>query len=153
MSLSEQIAKYVVEQYVRPARQAGARMIEVRAGEVHRGLGWKNRVTSVCTTLESQKFQRENNLHLFHTSGPASGRSTTVAFAYQLLDRADEMTPAKPARRSGEKLKALYGLCANTFKTLGGGENFLRRERNWGADAWERYEAEAAPRRAKRKDR
>ncbi len=37
---------------------------------------------------------------------------------------------------------ALYGLCAETFKALGGGEEYLRRERQWGPDVWERYEAE-----------
>jgi len=39
-------------------------------------------------------------------------------------------------------LMALYGLCAGTFEALGGGEEFLRREREWGPDVWERYEAE-----------
>ena len=31
---------------------------------------------------------------------------------------------------------------ADTFKAFGGGEEFLRRERQWGPDACERYEAE-----------
>jgi hypothetical protein len=36
----------------------------------------------------------------------------------------------------------LYGIFADGFKQLGGGEEYLRRERDWGPDAWERYEAE-----------
>jgi hypothetical protein len=142
VTLSNQIAKHVLENYVEPARKNGHGLIEVRAGEVHRALGWKNRVASVCTTLESQKFQRENHLFLCKTSGPASGRSTTVSFAYQILDP-DKPTP-KPQvnHKRGEKLMALYGLCAETFRDLGGGEEFLRREREWGPDTWEIYEQE-----------
>jgi hypothetical protein len=37
---------------------------------------------------------------------------------------------------------ALYGICAESFKALGGGEEYLRREREWGPDVWEQYEAE-----------
>jgi hypothetical protein len=47
------------------------------------------------------------------------------------------------AAPSGDGLMALYGICAETFKALGGGEEFLRREREWGPDAWERYETES----------
>jgi len=141
-SLSQQVAKYVRTNYVEPARQSGQTMVEIRAGEVHRALGWKNRVASVCTTLESQKFQRESGLSLFHTSGPASGRSTTVSFAYYLVDPTKTVTGPAPPKHRGEKLKALYGLGAKTFRDLGGGEEYLRREREWGPDAWEKYEIE-----------
>ena len=138
MSLSEQIANHVLSHYVEPARRTGQTMIEVQAGKVHRELGWKNRVASVCTTLESQKFQKENRLFLLHTSGPASGRSTTVSFAFGLLDPRKEVEAPRARKPQGEKLKALYGLCAETFRELGGGEEFLRREREWGPDAWEK---------------
>lgn len=142
MSLSEKIANHVLTHYVEPARRNGQTTIEVQAGKVHRELGWKNRVASVCTTLESQKFQKENHLFLLHTSGPASGRSTTVSFAFGVLDPNKDVEKPAPKTPKGEKLKALYGLCANTFQELGGGEAFLRREREWGPDAWEKYEAE-----------
>jgi hypothetical protein len=46
-------------------------------------------------------------------------------------------------------LRGLYGLCAETFKALGGGEEFLRREREWGPDVWEQYEAEEFERKNK----
>jgi len=138
MSLSEQIANHVLTHYVEPARRSGQTLIEVQAGKVHRELGWKNRVASVCTTLESQKFQKENHLFLVHVSGPASGRSTTVSFAFGLLDSQKEAEDSKPKTPKGEKLKALYGLCTKTFKQLGGGEEFLRQEREWGPDVWEK---------------
>ena len=94
-------------------------MIEVQAGKVHRDLGWKNRVASVCTTLESRKFQKENHLFLIRASGPASGRSTTVSFAFGVLDPRKDVEEPKPKPPQGEKLKALYGLCAKTFRGAG----------------------------------
>jgi hypothetical protein len=140
VSLSEKIAEHVITHYVEPARRTGQTMIEVQAGKVHRDLGWKNRVASVCTTLESQKFLKENHLFLLHVSGPASGRSTTVSFAYGVLDPRKEMEECTPKTPQGEKLKALYGLSSKAFGELGGGEEFLRREREWGPDVWEKLE-------------
>jgi len=144
MSLSQKIADHVSTRYVKPARQRNQTMIEVKAGDVHRALGLKNRVASVCTTLESQKFQREHSLFLFHSSGPASGRSTTVSFSYYVLDPDEKAEKKVPTSPRGEKLMALVGLGAKTFRALGGGEEFLRRERAWGPDVWEKYGAEKA---------
>jgi hypothetical protein len=148
MNLSAQISVHVLRHYIEPARRRGLSTVEVRAGDVHQELGLKNRVASVCTTLESQKFQRENHLSLLRAKGPNSGRSTTVTFAYQLLDPATLAEKPKPSIKSGQKLMALYGICAETFRELGGGEEYLRRERDWGPDAWERYEAEEKLRQA-----
>ena len=141
-SLSQQIAKHVREKYVVPTRDSGAEMVEINAGEVHRDLKLKNRVASVCTTLESQKFQKENGLFLFRTTGPVSGRSTTVSFLYYFDNPHRASGLQSSPKHRGEKLKALYGIGTKTFRELGGGEEFLRRERQWGPDAWERYEAE-----------
>lgn len=148
-SLSRKIAEHVLARYVEPARKGGQTTIEINAGEVHKALGLKNRVASVCTTLESLKFQRESRLFLSRTTGPISGRSTTVSFIYYLESPGRAAGRPKPAKRRGEKLKALYGISAKTFRELGGGEEFLRRERNWGPDAWERYEAEETERKRK----
>ncbi len=148
-SLSQQIAHHVLAKYVEPARKSRQTMIEVNAGEVHRALGLKNRVASVCTTLESQKFQKESRLFLFRTTGPESGRSTTVSFIYYLEEPGRTSEMSQHDKHRGEKLKALYGISAKTFRELGGGEEFLRRERDWGPDAWERYEAEEDERKRK----
>lgn len=144
MSLSEQIANHVLTHYVEPARRTGQTMIEVQAGKVHRDLGWKNRVASVCTTLESQKFQKENHLFLIRSSGPASGRSTTVSFAFGVLDPKKEVEEPKPKPvANGAGLMALYGILADTFQKRGGGEAYLKAERAaWGPDPWEKLALE-----------
>jgi hypothetical protein len=73
---------------------------------------------------------------------PSGGPSTTWQFVFRVLGEAEEAAPAAKAVPDGAGLMALYGLCAGTFEALGGGEEFLRREREWGPDVWERYEAE-----------
>lgn len=144
MRPTEQTKRHVIATYVEPARQKGEKTVHVRVGSVQKELGWINRTPSVFSTLLSREFQQEAGVQLIEKIGgpPSGGPSTTVQFVYQVLGERKEAISAENAvpKRSG--LRDLYGLCAETFKALGGGEEFLRKEREWGPDAWERYEAE-----------
>jgi hypothetical protein len=144
MKPTEQTKRHVIAKYVEPARTRGEKSIQVRVGNVQKELGWTNRTPSVYSTLSSKEFQREAGLELMEKiGGPASGGpSTTVQFVYRLAAEVEIEPRQKATVPNGEGLMALYGLCKETFKALGGGEEFLRREREWGPDAWERYEAE-----------
>jgi hypothetical protein len=144
MKPTEQTKKHVISTYVQPARQRGEKTIQVRVGNVQKELGWTNRTPSVFSTLASKDFQQEAGVELIEKIGgpPSGGPSTTVQFVYQVLGESEQGAPAAKAVPDGSGLTALYGLCAETFKALGGGEEFLRREREWGPDAWERYDAE-----------
>lgn len=139
--------RHVVEKYVRPARQRGEKTIQVRVGNVVKELGWTNRTPSVFSTLGSQSFQEEAGLELIDKRGgpPSGGPSTTWQFVYRVLDR--EPNPiSKPEKTipNGAGLMDLYGILADTFRELGGGEAYLESEREaWGPDPWERYEMEA----------
>jgi hypothetical protein len=148
MKPTEQTKKYVISTYVEPARQKGEKTIHVRVGNVQKELGWINRTPSVFSTLSSKEFLREAGLELIEKIGgpPSGGPSTTVQFVYQLLGEGAQTNPKAKVVSNGAGLRALYGLCAETFKALGGGEAFLRRERAWGPDVWERYEAETLER-------
>ena len=144
MKPTEQTRKHVISSYVQPARKKGEKTVQVRVGNVQRELGWTNRTPSVFSTLLSRDFQQEAGVQLIEKiGGPASGGpSTTVQFVYRILGETEQPVPGPVTVANGAGLRALYGLCAETFKSLGGGEEFLRRERVWGPDAWERYEAE-----------
>jgi hypothetical protein len=144
MKPTEQTKKHVISTYVQPARQRGEKTIQVRVGNVQKELGWTNRTPSVFSTLSSKDFQQEAGVELIEKRGgpPSGGPSTTVQFVYQVLGNASQTAPKAKTIPNGAGLRALYGLCAETFKALGGGEEFLRREREWGPDVWERYEAE-----------
>jgi hypothetical protein len=146
MNQSDQVRKFVIENYVAPARLIGARAVSVRVGDVHRAMKWDlKRVAQVCSALSTRKFLNSANVELIERKGPPSGQSTTVEFTFGLLQ--PEPGPREAQRNAklaseGISLKDLYGIFAEEFKALGGGEAFLKKERDWGPDAWERYEAE-----------
>lgn len=125
MSLNEEVQRYVKATYLDPARRRGESTIRIKAGDVHRDLHWVNRVPSVCTTLSSKKFQRETGLELVSKEGPPSGFGTRVEFTYRLHEQED--LRSQETRRS--RFEALYGKLADAFRDFGGGENFLRNEK------------------------
>lgn len=126
MGLNEEVQEYVRQTYLRSAEQRGETVVRIKAGDVHRSLHWSNRVPSVCTTLGSQKFQRETGLELISKEGPPSGYGTRAIFTYNF-------SPARAVRQTETttkpSLEALYGVLGDVFKKLGGGEKFLREER------------------------
>lgn len=145
MKPTEQTKRHVIATYVTPARMKGEKTIQVKVGNIQKELGWTNRTPSVFSTLLSKDFQQEAGLELVEKSGgpPSGGPSTTWQLVFHVLDKDEAAESAAKANSSGEGLMALYGICAETFKALGGGDEFLRREREWGPDVWERYETES----------
>lgn len=143
MAPTEIAKKHVIERYVRPARERGEKTVEVRVGNVLKELGWSNRTPSVFSTLGSQPFQQEAGVELIEKrDGPKSGGpSTTWRFIYRLLDvPSREASNKKEAISNGAGLMKLAGICAGVFRKLGGGEAYLRAERNWGPDIWEKHD-------------
>jgi hypothetical protein len=127
MSLSETTKRHVIAKYVNPARSRGQERLEVRVGNVAKELGLSNRTPSVFSTLSSQNFQREAGLELIEKRGgpPSGGPSTTVQFVYRVLGRDTNQGRTKKA----DDLMSLYGIGAEVFRQLGGGEEYLKRER------------------------
>jgi hypothetical protein len=117
------VRQHARDKYISVARRRGQKTFTVNVGAVHRTLGLRNRVPLVCAALESKKFLKENNLRLVARTGPQSGQSTTVDFTFELLDEQPKQTPAVDA------WEALRGIGKEIFASLGGGEAFLRRER------------------------
>ncbi len=145
MKPTEQTKRHVITTYVTPARIRGEKIVRIRVGNVQKELGWSNRTPSVYSTLLSKDFQREAGVEVIEKSGgpPSGGPSTTWQFVFQVLNKDDAAAPKAKAAPSGDGLLSLYGICAETFKALGGGEEFLRRERKWGPDVWEIYKTES----------
>jgi len=152
MTPTEQTTQHVLTSYVRPARQRGEKTIAVRVGNILKELGWTNRTPSVFSTLSSKVFQKKAGVELIEKRGgpPSGGPSTAVQFVYRVLDPGSVKTDEKVVP-NGAGLLELYGILADTFRALGGGEAYLKAERDWGPDAWERYELEKKERLAKEK--
>ena len=123
-SVSDLIRNHVRETYRKTAIREGKRTFTVSVGAVHKALRLANRVPQVCAALESRKLLEENQLRIVAKTGPPSGQSTTVTFTYEILSPAAALTtPVNP-------LVGLRGVAKDIFRQLGGGEAFIRHERN-----------------------
>jgi hypothetical protein len=146
MKPTEQTKNHVISAYVEPARRKGEKTVQVRVGNVQKELGWTNRTPSVFSTLSSKEFQEEAGVVLIEKrGGPVSGGpSTTWQFVYRLTGEGS--SEAAHPGKGGSSLLAAYGSCRGMWDEDGGVDAWLRKERDWGPDLWERYalEMEAA---------
>ena len=127
MTIADRIRSHVAGHYVEPARSRGEETITVIAGAVLRDLQLRgDYAPSVCSALRARKFSAEHDLELLRVDGPRSKQSTTTAFTYRLSRREVVTVPPGPA---GNAVRSLRGVGKETFAALGGGESWLRRER------------------------
>jgi hypothetical protein len=122
---ADRIRELARTEYIEPARTRHESIVRIVAGNVQKAAGLSNRVPLVCQALKSSKFLDENHLVLEKWEGPPSGLSTTVTFTYRLLNDEER----KPAPRLEWPFMKLRGLAKDVFRSLGGGETFIRQER------------------------
>lgn len=124
--VSDNVRRYVEQNYIRSAREQGKRRFSVRVGEVHNSLHLLNRVPLVCSALRRDKFLSDNHLRIVEQSGPPSGMSTTVQITYEFTDEPTKGEEVDP-------ISGLRGILRDVFADLGGGEDFIAKERRaWG---------------------
>lgn len=121
---SQIVRDYARQQSIDPARRRGEQTVRIVAGEVHRALRLTNLVPAVCSALRGKKFLTENHLVLEKSEGPPSGMSTSVVFTYRI-----EGTDPRGKTRKSHFLQA-RGIAKEVFESLGGGEAFLKAERD-----------------------
>jgi hypothetical protein len=121
--ISDLIREHAQDNYLRPARRRGEATVAINAGTVHKALALHNRVPAVCQALKSKKFLDANHLKLVSETGPQSGQSTTVTYTYEFVEgQGSGAAKYDPWRQ-------LRGALKDIFAELGGGEAFLRAER------------------------
>lgn len=122
---ADRIRKYGRDKYVVPARRRKVGRFSIRAGDVVRELELPGRAPAVCSALKSREFLQQNNLKLVESHGPKSGQSTTVIYTYEFNESA-------PVAASAERdpWMRLRGVLKSSFQEIGGGERYLREERN-----------------------
>jgi 5-methylcytosine-specific restriction protein B len=136
MTQAEQIRAHLKERYIEPARRRGQTLVTITAGDVHKELGLRNRVPSVCQVMESRILEREARIKVSSRQGPASGRGTRFTITYALELNGALATPKpSPIRMLGTPEEAdrlfysLEGLLKDEFAAAGGGEQWLQTER------------------------
>jgi hypothetical protein len=123
IAVADEIREAARTQYVEAARRQGKNKFQIVVGDVHKLLRLQNRVPAVCSALAGRKFLEENGLELEGSSGPASGMSTTVVYTYRFRGAGRASTSLR------EHFDKYRGVGREVFGALGGGEEFIRRER------------------------
>jgi hypothetical protein len=126
---TQRVKEFVRLEYVEPALRRGDSKLEIVAGNVHKSLGLNNRVPIVCQALKSRDFLDRNHLEIERIEGPPSGQGTRVKLTYRLMDKPSQSVRPSELELEESPLLRLWGLGKEVFQSLGGGEAFLRRER------------------------
>lgn len=79
---SDRVRQYVKRKYINPAKKDGRETLSIRAGDIHKELGFSRRIPVVCSALRSRKFLKNCDIDLTYIGGP--NNSTTTTFTYQL---------------------------------------------------------------------
>jgi len=119
------IRDYLRAQYINPARARHESVIRIVAGDVHREMHLHNRVPAVCRVLRGKEFLAENGLTLERWDGSPSRIGATATFIYRLTDSGSN-SEDDGIRTAWESLR---GIGKEIFGALGGGESFVRNER------------------------
>ena len=82
-NLADEIRGHIVTKHVNPARSGKQGELSLRAGDIHRELGLKNRMPAVCGVLGGEKLQQEAHIVRIATSGPIP--SATAEFRFKIL--------------------------------------------------------------------
>ena len=77
---SEEVRAFVFEHYVRTARLQGEKVLIVRAGDVHRDMGFSNRLPLVCSAISALQFQERYRVRLLKRGVPGTGANTRFTF-------------------------------------------------------------------------
>jgi hypothetical protein len=82
---SDRVRDYVKRKYVDPAKKAGKKSLSIRAGDIHKELGFTRRIPVVCSALRSRKFQNKCDIKLAYIDG--HNNTTTAKFTYRLKQK------------------------------------------------------------------
>jgi 5-methylcytosine-specific restriction protein B len=65
------IREYIRTRYLEPARKRHETLVTLRAGDIHRELGLRNRVPNVCQVMESKLLEKEAGVKVSSKQGYA----------------------------------------------------------------------------------
>ena|SRR5882724_10475671 len=123
MSDADKIRLHARDRYVLPAHSRKEVRFPICAGNVVSELDMSGKTPNVCQALKGRRFLEANNLRLVDVSGPKSGLSTTVVYTYEFVDGMPSTTQQE------QPWTRLRGALKDVFANLGGGEAYLRAER------------------------
>ena len=83
MSHADDVRSYCQQRYIEAGRKSGQTFIEIRSGDVHAALGYRNRYPLVCSAIGTSIFEDMCRLKRIAVEGPLNGGNTV--FRFELL--------------------------------------------------------------------
>ncbi|MFZ5901738.1 hypothetical protein [Desulforudis sp. DRI-14] len=80
MSYANEVRDYCGKHIVEPARARGQKEVVIRAGDVHRAMGFQNRLPLVCSALGARVFEEDYRVRRKSVEGPLNGSNTIFTF-------------------------------------------------------------------------
>jgi 5-methylcytosine-specific restriction enzyme B len=80
MSYADDVRNYCINNYINPARNNGETVVSIRAGDVHRGMMYNNRMPLVCSSIGANIFEETANIKRISVEGPTNGANAVYKF-------------------------------------------------------------------------
>tara|TARA_Y100000310_G_C20401441_1_gene677589 strand:- start:22 stop:795 length:774 start_codon:yes stop_codon:yes gene_type:complete len=78
VSQADEIREYTYSHFIKGVEIGNS--IKIRAGDVHRDMGFQNRIPNVCSVLDGKKLADEFGLELVNRTGPNQGANAYFTF-------------------------------------------------------------------------
>ena len=80
MSYADDVREHCRRKYIEAARQRREKTVQIRAGTVHKEMGYRNRLPLVCSALGAVVFEEVCGIKKVAVKGPHTGANTIFIF-------------------------------------------------------------------------
>jgi len=80
MTHAHKVREYCKTQLIDPARARGDTTVSIRAGDIHKALGFKNRLPLICSALGANAFEKLARVQRISLEGPTNGANAVFTF-------------------------------------------------------------------------
>lgn len=80
MSYADDVRDYCGRTIVERARARGDEEVVIRAGDIHKAMGFQNRLPLVCAALGAGLFEKTYGVRRKSIDGPLNGSNTVFTF-------------------------------------------------------------------------
>jgi hypothetical protein len=80
VSYADDVREYCKDNIIDPARRRGEEQIVIRAGDIHKAMGYQNRMPLVCAALGAKKFEETAGVDRVSLTVPTNGANAIFTF-------------------------------------------------------------------------
>jgi 5-methylcytosine-specific restriction enzyme B len=80
MSHADEVRQFCKDNIIEQARRNGKNQVEIRAGDIHKDMGYRNRMPLVCAALGAKKFEEMACVERLSITGPSNGANAIFTF-------------------------------------------------------------------------